>query len=349
MAGEHEIGPVTRSHRLDEAALERYLCGHLVGFEGPLTLQQFEGGQSNPTFLVSSRSGDCVLRKQPPGRLRPSAHAVDREYRIMKLLAGTDVPVPRVHLYCSDASILGTPFYVMQFLPGRVYRDPLLPGMQPEERAAIYDAMNGILASLHEVDWEALGLADYGKTHDYLGRQLAHWSKGYAAAKTRDNPAMQRLPAWLAAHMPASPAVVIAHGDYRLQNLVIHPLEPRVIGVLDWELSTLGDPIADLAFTCMTYHLPTNDSIARGFLGTDIEALGIPSERDYVAAYCQRTGRDGISDWRFFLVFSLFRTAAIMQGIHARALQGNASSAEAESFGALFEIAAEAAWRLTED
>jgi len=229
-----------------------------------------------------------------------------------------------------------------------VYRDPLLPGMQPEERAAIYDGMNEILASLHEVDWEAIGLADYGKTQDYLGRQLANWSKGYEAAKTRDNPAMQRLPAWLAANLPASEAVAIAHGDYRLQTLVLHPREPRVIGVLDWELSTLGNPIADLAFTCMTYHLPTNDSIARGFLGTDIESLGVPSEQDYVTAYCGRTGRDEISDWRFFLVFSLFRTAAIMQGIHARALQGNASSLEAESFGELFEVAAAAAWRLAE-
>ena len=348
MAGEHRIGPVAERHRLDEVALERYLAERLAGFEGPLTLKQFEGGQSNPTYLVSGASGDWVLRKQPPGRLRPSAHAVDRECRIMAALADTRVPVPRVDLYCSDASIVGTPFYVMQFLAGRVYADPLLPGMVPEERAAVYDAMNQVLADLHEVDWEAIGLADYGKTRDYLARQLAQWTRAYEAAKTRDRPAMERLSTWLAANMPAGEAVAIAHGDYRLQNLVLHEREPRVIAVLDWELSTLGSPIADLAFTCMTYHLPTNDSIARGFVGTDIAALGIPSEEDYLAAYCRRTNRDAISDWRFYLVFSLFRTAAIMQGVHARALQGNASSVEGERFGELCEIASGAAWRLVE-
>jgi aminoglycoside phosphotransferase (APT) family kinase protein len=348
VTGEHEFGPVAERHRFDAAALERHLCRRLAGFEGPLTLKQFEGGQSNPTFLISSPSGDYVLRKKPPGRLLPSAHAVDREYRILKALADTDVPVPRVQLYCPDASIIGTPFYVMEFLAGRVHRDPLLPGVAPADRAAIYDGMNETLARLHAVDWKAAGLADYGKTESYVARQLARWSKQYEASKTGEDPSMQRVMAWLAANTPAGETVTIAHGDYRLQNLVLHPREPRIIGVLDWELSTLGNPIGDLAFNCMTYHLPTNDSLARGFLGTDIEALGIPGEEEYVAAYCQRSGRDEIGEWRFFLVFSLFRTAAIMQGVYARALQGNASSAEAHGFRDLFGIAAAAAWSLAE-
>jgi len=348
VTGEHEIGPVAERHRFDEAALERYLRGHLAGFEGPWTLKQFEGGQSNPTFLISSPSGDYVLRKKPPGKLAPSAHAVDREYRIMKALADTDVPVPRVQLYCPDASIIGTPFYVMQFLAGRVHRDPLLPGVEPADRAAMYDAMNQALAALHNVDWNAAGLADYGKTKNYVARQLARWSKQYEATKTGEDPLMEKVMAWLGANMPASESVTIAHGDYRLQNLVFHPHEPRVIGVLDWELSTLGNPIGDLAFNCMAYHLPANDSLPGSFVGTDIEALGIPSEGEYVAAYCRRTGRDAIRDWRFFLAFSLFRTAAIMHGVYARALQGNASSAKAHVFGDLANDAAEAAWALAE-
>jgi aminoglycoside phosphotransferase (APT) family kinase protein len=348
VTGEHEIGPVAERHRFDEAALERYLCAHLAGFEGPWTLKQFEGGQSNPTFLISSPSGEYVLRKQPPGRLLSSAHAVDREYRIMKALADTDVPAPRVQLYCPDASIIGTPFYVMHFLAGRVHRDPLLPGVEPADRAAMYDAMNETLAALHSVDWDSAGLADYGKTRNYVARQLARWSKQYKAAKTVDDPLMEKVMEWLGANMPASESVTIAHGDYRLENLVFHPREPRVIGVLDWELSTLGNPIGDLAFNCMTYHIPASDILPGSFVGADIAALGIPSEADYVEAYCRRTDRDAIPEWRFFLISSLFRTAAIMQGVYARALQGNASSVQARLFGDLAGVAAEAAWALAE-
>jgi len=348
VTGEHEIGPVSERHRFDEAALERHLRAQLAGFERPLSVHQFEGGQSNPTFLLSSPSGDLVLRKQPPGRLLPSAHAVDREFRILRALADTDVPVPRAFHFCSDASIIGTPFYVMEYLAGRVYRDPLLPGMQPAERAAVYDAMNETIARLHDVDWKAADLADYGRTENYVARQLARWSKQYAAAKTGDDPCMEKVEAWLAAHAPADETVTIAHGDYRLQNLVVHPREPRIIGVLDWELSTLGNPIGDLAYNCMLHHLPTNDGPARGFQGSDLAALGIPGEAEYVAAYCRRRGWDSIPEWRFFLVFSLFRTAAIMQGVYARSLQGNASSAQALVYGELFGIASAAAWELAE-
>jgi len=346
MTAEHEIGPVSERHRFDEAALERYLYAELDGFEGRLSVRQFEGGQSNPTFLVSSPSGDLVLRKQPPGRLLPSAHAVDREFRILCALADTDVPVPRALHFCSDASIIGTPFYVMEYLAGRIYRDPILPGMQPAERTAVYDAMNDVLARLHAVDWKAAGLSDYGRTEGYVARQLARWSRQYASSKTGEDPCMAKVEAWLAEHAPADSAVTIAHGDYRLQNLVVHASEPRIIGVLDWELSTLGNPIGDLAYNCMLYHLPTNDGPARGFRGSDLAALGIPTEAEYVAAYCRRRGWDSVPDWRFFLVFSLFRTAAIMQGVYARALQGNASSERAHIYGELFGVASAAAWEL---
>jgi aminoglycoside phosphotransferase (APT) family kinase protein len=348
VAGEHEIGPVAERHRFDEAALEHHLSRGLDGFDAPLSVRQFEGGQSNPTFLLSSPSGDLVLRKQPPGRLLPSAHAVDREFRILRALADTGVPVPRALLYCADASIVGTPFYVMEFLAGRVYRDSLLPDMQPAERAAIYAAMIETLARLHDVDWKSVGLGDYGRTENYIQRQLARWSKQYEASKTGDDPCMEKVTAWLTAHAPASETVTIVHGDYRLQNMVLHPREPRILGVLDWELSTLGNPIGDLAYHCMSHHLPASDGPAGGFLGRDLAALGIPSEAETVAAYCRRRGLETIAEWRFFLVFSLFRTAAIMQGVYARSLQGNASSAEAHRYGELFGIASAAAWSLAE-
>lgn len=349
VAGEPEIGTVAERHRFDEAALARHLRRALEGFEGPLSVQQFEGGQSNPTFLLSSPSGDLVLRKQPPGRLLPSAHAVDREFRILRALADSDVPVPRVHLYCADAKIIGTPFYVMEFLVGRVYRDPLLPGLTQADRAAIYAAMTDTLARLHDVDWESLGLAGYGRTENYIQRQLARWSKQYQASKTGDDPCMDKVTAWLAEHAPADEKATIVHGDYRLQNLVLHPHEPRILGVLDWELSTLGNPIGDLSYNCMSHHLPASDGSTGGFLGRDLAALGIPSEAETVAAYCRQRGLDAIEDWRFYLVFSLFRTAAIMQGVYARSLQGNASSVEAHLYGERFGIAAAAAWSLAAD
>jgi len=348
VAGEHEIGPVAERHRFDEPALERHLRAHLGTFEAPLSVRQFEGGQSNPTFLLSSPSGEWVLRKQPPGRLLPSAHAVDREFRVLRALADTGVPVPRALLYCSDASVIGTPFYVMEFLAGRVYRDPLLPDLSPADRTAVYDAMITTLARLHDVDWKAVGLADYGRTEAYIQRQLARWSKQYEASKTGEDPCMDKVTAWLAAHVPASESVSIVHGDYRLHNLVLHPREPRILGVLDWELSTLGNPIGDLAYACMLHHLPASDGPAGGLQGLDLAALGIPGEAETVATYCRLRRLAPIADWRFFLVFSLFRTAAIMQGVYARSLQGNASSAEAHRYGKLFGIVSASAWSLAE-
>jgi aminoglycoside phosphotransferase (APT) family kinase protein len=236
----------------------------------------------------------------------------------------------------------------MEFLAGRVYLDSLLPGLQPAERRALYDAMITTLARLHDVDWKSVGLADYGRTENYIQRQLSRWGRQYEASKTGDDPCMEEVMAWLAANAPSGETVSVVHGDYRLHNLVLHPHEPRILGVLDWELSTLGNPIGDLAYTCMSHHLPARDGPAGGFLGHDLDALGIPSEAETVAAYCQQRGLEAISDWRFFVVFSLFRTAAIMQGVYARALQGNASSAEAHRYGELFGIVSAAAWAVAE-
>ncbi|MBW7851599.1 MAG: phosphotransferase [Rhodospirillales bacterium] len=339
-------GPVRAGHAFDETALARRLESTIPGFHGPLSVNQFDGGQSNPTFHLRSAGGDYVLRKRPPGKLLPSAHAIDREYRVMKALADSDVPVPRMLAYCDDDSVIGTAFYVMDYVPGRILTDPLLPGMPPAERAAIYDAMNDTLARLHRFDWRAAGLADYGRPENYLARQLARWAKQYDATRTEDVPAMDRLRGWLEANMPADEEPTIAHGDFRIGNLVFHPTEPRVLAILDWELSTLGAPLGDLAFNCMTYHLPAGHRISGGFVGADTAALGIPDETSYLDAYCRRTGRDAIPAWRYYMAFSLYRTAAIQQGVYARALQGNASSSFAKAFGESWRMVAETGWAL---
>lgn len=340
--------PVREAHRFDEAALEKYLRSRLTGFTGPLAIRQFEGGQSNPTFHLSAGSGEYVLRKRPPGKLLPSAHAIDREYRIMAALEDSGVPVPHAHLYCEDEAIIGTAFYIMDYIPGRILTDPLLPGMEPGERAAIYDAMNDALARLHGFDWQAAGLADYGKPENYLARQLARWTKQYEASRTEDLPAMDSLRDWLAANLPPEDPTQIAHGDFRIGNLMFHPDEPRVLAILDWELSTLGAPLCDLAFNCMTYHLPAGHPISAGFVGADLAALGIPGEAAYLDAYCRRTGRDGIPDWTYYMAFSLYRTAAIQQGVYARALRGNASSSYARAFGESWQLVARTGWEMIE-
>ena len=329
--------PVRPALQFDQAALQCHLRQHLPGFESAFTIAQFAGGQSNPTFRIDTGSGPLVLRKQPPGRLLPGAHAVDREYRILEALRDTDVPVPRPLHFCADADVIGTPFYVMECLEGRVFRKLLLPGMSAAERSAIYTAMIDTLARLHLVDWNGLGLGDFGKAQDYLARQLALWSRQYQASSREPIAAMERLMAWLADHLPAEQNATIAHGDYRLENLMFDVREPRVIAVLDWELATLGDPLSDLAYNCMPYHLPMDLGFASGFVGVDLAALGIPAEADYMAAYCARTGREEITDWMFYQVFSLFRTAAIQHGIYVRALQGNAGSGRAREFGQLFQ------------
>ena len=330
------LGPVTEIHKFDEARLARYLADQgLRDFSGGLEVQQFQGGQSNPTFCLTAGSNRYVLRKKPPGKLLPSAHLVEREYRIMAALADSDVPVPKMRHLCEDPDVIGTAFFVMDFLDGRVIDDTSLPGnFTPAERTAIYDSMNQGLAALHQVDFRAVGLGDFGKPENYVTRQIDRWTRQFEAAKTDPMPDMDDLIDWLPRNMPRDDEVSIAHGDYRMGNLMLHPTEPRVIAVLDWELSTLGHPLADLAYNVMPFSLPHDGTSLNGLAGLDLAAAGIPDQDTYVAAYAERTGRDGIPNFRFFLAFSCFRLASICQGVYARGLQGNASSENAVEVGA---------------
>lgn len=324
------------AQQIDTRRLSRFLADHLPAFDGELTAEKFAGGQSNPTFKLRAGDKSYVLRRKPPGQLLPSAHAVDREYRVISALADTDVPVPRTYVLCEDESVIGSMFYVMEYLEGRILWDPSLPEARDNtERTAIYDAMNQTLAALHNVDVDPVGLADYGKPGNYFERQLGRWTKQYRASETETVADMERLLQWLPANMPADDgSISLVHGDYRLDNMMFHPAEPRVIAVLDWELSTLGHPLADLANQCMAWMLPRGGSM-KGLAGVDRQSLGIPSDQEYIARYCERTGRDGIDNWNFYLVFSLFRLAAIVQGIKKRAQIGTASSAEADERGNL--------------
>ncbi len=343
------LGPVTRAHRFDEARLSGYLVGRgFRDFGGALEVLQYQGGQSNPTFRLRTPEGLYVLRKKPPGELLPSAHLVEREFRVMSALERTDVPVPKMLHLCEDPSVIGQTFFLMEHVEGRVGSAPGLPEASgPEERRAIYDAMNATLAALHAVDWRAVGLEGFGKPTGYVERQIARWTRQYEA--TRDEPigAMEALVEWLPRHVPAREESAIAHGDFRLDNLILHPREPRVVAVVDWELSTIGHPLADVAYNCMVYHLPEGP-LWKGLGEVDVEPLGIPAEPEYVARYCERTGRDGVPDWDFFMAFGLFRLAAICQGVYARALQGNASSRNALEVGAKAPMLAEAAWSFAE-
>lgn len=333
---------VLANHRFDEARLIEYLSSRLEGFSSGCSVRQFQGGQSNPTFHLQAGGHEYVLRKKPPGTLLPSAHAVDREYRVMDALRHSAVPVPNVRLLCMDDSLIGTTFYVMDYLPGRVFPDQALPGCPATHRAAIYDDMNRVLAALHGIDWNAAGLDGFGKPTGYIPRQIARWASQYAASATEDVPAMARLQAWLCERAPGiADEATIAHGDFRLGNLIIHPAEPRVIAVLDWELSTLGHPLADLAYNCLAWHLPPAYGGIRG-LAVD----GIPHEAEYVASYCRRTGRDGAPDHDFFVAFSLFRWAAIAAGVYRRALDGNAADARGREAGAKFKLLAEIGWEV---
>ena len=335
---------VRQGHEIDPGRLERYLADHLDGFHGPLEIRQFEGGQSNPTYFLRTPGRDYVLRKKPPGQLLPSAHQVDREYRVMTALRDTGIPVPRTRLLCTDAEVIGTTFFVMDCVDGRVFRQPHLPGVSPDHRAAIYDDMAAVLARLHAVDVAAAGLSDYGKPGNYYTRQIARWSQQYVAAKTGEIPAMDRLMEWLPANIPPGDETAIVHGDYRVENLIFHPTEPRIVAIVDWELSTLGHPLADLAYNCLTYHLAP-EALGRPEEG-EIDRRGIPTEADYVAAYCRRTGRDGVPNWNFYLAFSMFRLASILQGVYARGLQGNAASTYALQRGAAARQIAEQAAKL---
>jgi aminoglycoside phosphotransferase (APT) family kinase protein len=344
---EGDVTAVRENHRFDEVSLERYLHEHMADFRGPLTVRQFVGGQSNPTFLLETPDARFVMRKKPPGTLLPSAHQVEREYRIIKALAATDVPVPRVHLLCEDAGVIGTAFFVMDFVEGRIMRDPMMPDSSPHERAACYDSLNDVLARLHKVDFRAVGLGDYGRPQAYVARQLARWSKQYEASKIDEIPEMDRLIEWLGRNIPAD-ETTIAHGDYRIENIVFHPIEPRVVAVLDWELSTLGHPLSDLAWTCRAYHCPPGIDGVSSFQGIDLNAYGIPSEKEFVAAYCRRVGRASVPDLMFFVAFSFFRGAAIAQGIAMRAKLGNASGPDAASRGAKARLTAELGWEVAQ-
>ena len=331
------LGPVLEIHRFEEPTLARYLAENgLPEFGSGIEVLQFQGGQSNPTFQITAPGGErYVLRKKPPGTLLPSAHAVEREYRVMAALAETDVPVPTMRHLCEDTSIIGTAFYVMDHLDGRVATEPSLDvGFSPDERAAIWDSMNDAMAKMHSVDPASVGLGDFGKPANYVGRQIDRWTRQFEASKTDPMPDMDVLIRWLLDQEPPEDEVSIVHGDFRLENLMLHKTEPRVIAILDWELGTLGHPLSDLAYNCMTYRNPYDDKALKGLVGLDLTALGIPSEEDYVAAYCRRTGRQEIPNWRFFQAFSFFRLAAICQGVYARGLQGNASSENAMEVGA---------------
>lgn len=337
---------VAPRHAFDTDALSAWLSRHLDGFAGPLQVLQFAGGQSNPTFLLRTSGGEWVLRKQPPGQLLPSAHAIDREYRVLRALAGSSVPVPVTRCYCDDASIIGTPFYLMDYQAGRIFDNPLLPTLTPSQRGAAYGSMNAALAQLHCVDWRAAGLADYGKPERFIERQLSRWRHQYAASRTDDVPAMDRLSDWLDKHLPGDELSAITHGDYRIGNLIYAADAPQVAAVLDWELSTIGHPFSDLAFNCMTYHLPAGHPISAGFVGADLDALGIPGEDSYLAQYARHSGLDPRPHWAFYMAFSLFRTAAIQQGVYARALAGNAASTTAHLFGESYRMVADVGWRL---
>ncbi|HEY3067189.1 MAG TPA: phosphotransferase [Methylomirabilota bacterium] len=338
-----ELADVRELHRFDVAALQAYLEARVPGFRGPITVRQFRGGQSNPTYYLTTGDGAYVLRRKPPGKLLPSAHAVDREYRVLTALQGTGVPVPLTYVLCEDGDVIGTPFYLMEYVEGRLFRDAALPGASPAERTAIYDSMNEVLARLHGLDWKALGLGDFGKPGNYYARQIHRWTQQYRASETEKIPAMEELIAWLPGHIPAADETTLVHGDYRPGNMLMHPAEPRVVAVLDWELSTLGHPFADLGYFCMPYRL---GSEWEGFRAENLAALGIPSEEEFLAAYCRRTGRSGIPHWEFYLAFAMFRLGAIAQGIMGRVLAGTANDPNARERGERARPLAEAGWRL---
>jgi aminoglycoside phosphotransferase (APT) family kinase protein len=337
--------PVQERHRFDVAALEAYLRGRIQGFSGPLEIEQFKGGQSNPTYRLTAGGRRYVMRSKPgpAAKLLPSAHAVDREFRVITALRQAGIPVPRTYCLCEDEGVIGRSFFVMECVEGRVFWDQSLPGMAPGDRAAIYDDMNRVIAALHKVDFAAIGLADYGKPGNYFARQIGRWSKQYQASETGKIEAMDNLIAWLPANIPGGEETAVVHGDYRLDNLIFHPAEPRILAILDWELSTLGHPLADFSYHCMSWHIPPGQF--RGIAGLDLASLGVPSEAEYVSAYCRRTGREGIGHWDFYLAYNLFRLAAILQGIMKRALEGIASSERALEAGRRTRPLAELGWQ----
>jgi len=342
--------PVAAQHAFDEAALAHYLRAHVEGFSGELKVEQFKGGQSNPTFLLTAGGRRYVMRRKPPGVLLPSAHAVDREFRVISALAGTDVPVAKAYALCDDASVIGNMFYVMDCVDGRVIWDPRLPDLTPDQRRAHYAELGRVIAALHRVDYRAVGLADYGKPGNYIERQVARWTKQYRAAETETIEAVERLIEWLPARVPPGDETAIVHGDYRFDNVIFHPTQSRILAVLDWELSTLGHPLVDFAYHCMTWRMQHAEG-SRGLAGLDLRSLGIPGEAEYRDTYLRATGRtQPVSDehWTYYLVFNMFRLVGILQGIMGRALQGNASNAQALQAGRRAKPLAEQAWALAQ-
>ena len=337
--------PVDPRLQFDAGALERYLLARIEGLTAPLAVEQFKGGQSNPTYRITAAGGrQLVLRRKPPGTLLPSAHAVDREFTVMRALHSTGFPVPGMHVLCEDADVIGTPFFVMDCVEGRVLWDQSLPGMTRAERGAIWDELNRVIALLHATDYSAIGLEPFGKPGNYVERQIARWSRQYLASQTETISAMDSLILWLPQNVPPATGASIVHGDYRLDNVIFHPTEPRILAVLDWELSTLGDPLADFSYHCLSWHVPPGHF--RGIAGLDIAELGIPSESEYVRTYCERVGRPAVEQkhWDFYIAYNLFRIAAILQGVMKRVVDGTATSEQARDAGRRAKPLAELGW-----
>ncbi len=340
-----ETTEIRKEHMFEISSLEKYMHDYIEGFSGNLTVRQFTHGQSNPTFILNDAKQKYILRKKPPGKLLPSAHAVDREYRIISALQNTNIPLPKTYALCEDDTVIGTAFYIMEFVEGRIFRDAIVTdAASTSERTAIFESMIETLAHLHQADWRALGLEDYGKPGNYMARQVNRLTKQYMASKTSDIESMNALLEWMPDNIPDDDTTTIAHGDFRLENLIIHPTKPKVVAVLDWELSTLGHPLADLAFNCMVYHLSSTENEKFGFTNHDIDAMGIPSEQDYLKAYCKHTGRNEVLEWDFYIAFSMFRLAAIVQGVYKRGLDGIASSRDTKKYGAMVQILSDIAW-----
>jgi aminoglycoside phosphotransferase (APT) family kinase protein len=334
--------PVREAHAFDVSRLERYLSLAVPDAAAGLRVQQFKGGQSNPTYLLETPNAQYVLRRKPPGALLPSAHAVDREFRIISALHGSSVPVPKPICYCADESVVGTPFYLMEYVTGRIFWSAELANLTPRERHEVYDEMNRVIAAIHSIDPDRVGLSDFGKRENYVARQIDRWSRQYRASATERIEAMEELIDWLPRHVPAEEPCRIAHGDYRIDNLIFDAHELRIRAVIDWELATLGNALSDFAYHCMPWRMPRE--LRKGLCGLDLAALGIPSESEYVGRYCERTGRASIPAFDFYVAFNLFRLASILQGVAARALAGNASSLRATETGRLTRPVAELGW-----
>ncbi|MYD42374.1 MAG: phosphotransferase, partial [Gammaproteobacteria bacterium] len=342
---EVELTPVRPGHEFDLSQIDRYMRKHVAGYRGPFTIHQFEGGQSNPTFLLETPSQRYVLRKQPPGELLPSAHAVEREYRVMHALFDTAVPVPEMLALCEDPAVIGTKFYIMSMVEGRLFTKTALPDLEKSDRRPIYLDMARILAALHRVDPTEVGLATFGRPGNYFARQISRWTRQYQASETETIAAMNSLIEWLPRHLPDEVPPVIVHGDFRLGNVLLDENEPKVVAVLDWELSTLGDGLADIGYWCQEYYGEKSEKPG-GIAGMDLAGLGIPDEAEVVDAYCKHYGRERIERWLFYVIYNLFRSAGIIQGVYKRGLDGNASSAQALEYEGVARKRSELAWQL---